>query len=94
MAFCVYLSYRYCYFMAFLVLPFAFILTYLLTPWSRVFLEKHRFSASSEISRILWKQKVHYRIHKCPLPVPILIQLDTVHAPTSHFLKIHPSIYT
>ena len=63
---------------------------YLLIPWSRVL---NRFSASQEIPRILWNPKVHYRIHKCPPPVPILRQLDPFQTPKSHFLKIHYIIY-
>ena len=44
------------------------ILTYLLTPWGRVLLEKLTgFAANQEIPRILWNNpKVHYRTHKRP----------------------------
>ena len=54
--------------------------------------EANRFSTSQEIPHIYWNRKVNYRIHKCPPPVPILSQLDSVHAPTSYFLKIRLNI--
>ena len=51
--------------------------------------ETNRFSASQEIPRNSWNPKIHYCIHKCPPPVPILSQLNPVQTLTSHFLKLH-----
>ena len=74
--------------------PREFLLPYLLaysleqsTSW-----EANRFPASQKISRTVWNPKVHYCSHKYTPPVPILSQFDPVHAPTTHYLKIHLNI--
>jgi len=51
-------------------------------------LETYSFLASQEIPRILWHQIVHRHIQKRPPPVPILSQINPVHA-TSHFLNLY-----
>jgi hypothetical protein len=53
------------------------------------FREASTSSASQEILRILRKPNVHYHVHKSPLTVPILSQIDPFRPPTSQFSKIH-----
>ena len=65
-------------------------LTYLLTPWSRVLLEKLTgFAANQEIPRILWNPKVHYCTHKRPHVLQLLLLLVVVVVVV--FVLFHPN---
>jgi hypothetical protein len=53
-------------------------------------------AATQEFPNILRNPQLHYRVHKSPLPVPILNQINPVHTiesyySTIHFNIIHPS---
>jgi hypothetical protein len=63
---------------------------YLLIPWNRVLPEKLTGSRlAKKSSTFFFNPKVHYRIHNCPLSLPILSHINPIHASTSHYLKIH-----
>ena len=70
------------------------LVTYLLTPWSRVLLEKltSKLCRQKRNNPRLWNPKVPHRTDKCTPPVPILNQLHPVPTTPSNFLKDHLNI--
>jgi hypothetical protein len=54
--------------------------------------EANSHCATQEIYNILWNANVHYRVHKSPLLVPILIQINLAHIIPSYLSKIHFNI--
>jgi hypothetical protein len=54
--------------------------------------EADSHSASQEIPCLLCNPKVHYRVHKSPLPVPVLSQMNPVHTFRLYFPKTHSNI--
>jgi hypothetical protein len=57
--------------------------TYLLSELSPSW-EAANCADTQELASILWKPKVHYRVHKSPPLIPILSQIDPVHTIPSY----------
>ena len=67
-------------------------MAYLLTPWSRVLLEKLTGSAASQAIPRIFGTRKFLTVLTCPPPLSILSQLYPVPTNPSHFLKIHLNI--
>jgi len=54
--------------------------------------EANSYSASHEITRLLWNPKFHYSVHNSTPLVPIRSQMHPVHTFPPYFPKIHSNI--
>jgi hypothetical protein len=64
-----------------------YFLTYLGHSW-----ETANCAATQEVPSILWKPKVHYRVHKNSPLLPMLNQIDPMRTIPSYLSKIHFNI--
>jgi hypothetical protein len=49
-------------------------------------------SAIQQIPRLLWSPKVHYRVHKSPLPIAIPSNKNAAHLVTTWIKPRNPSV--
>jgi hypothetical protein len=49
-------------------------------------------AGTQEFSKILWNPKVQYLVHKNPLLIPVLSQINPVHTTQSYLSKVHSNI--
>jgi hypothetical protein len=63
-------------------------ITKVITPWSRVILEKLIVAHLFKKLRLLWNPNVYYRVHKSPPLIHILNKVDLVHTSHPTYLRL------
>jgi hypothetical protein len=69
-----------------------YLLTYSLTPWCRILLEKLIVTQLVKKYPFLWNPKVHYHVHTSPPLDPILSQLNPVRLIDPSLPKAHLNV--